>query len=174
MFTSHMTREFEDFHGDITGDKYLVHVRWLAERYERMNEQLLNLSGTFIGFLAIELGLIAQVNHEFIRNNTKLFQIGISAVFLLVVAIVSFFICLSSNKFKIPNLEMLQGALDIDEEELKFEPIRLMLSSEKSNYNIQESLEDENSFINRFYKIGLRAGILGQVVIGFFIYSLWR
>jgi hypothetical protein len=68
-------------------DALLTHSKWIAERFERMNEQLLTLSATFIGFLVIELGLLAQFDPtRFICHlNDKI--VGILALISLVAAI---------------------------------------------------------------------------------------
>ena len=75
-----MVPNFYDFLAGPVGDKFLNHARWISERYERMNEQLLTLSSTFIGFLAVELALIAQVSEEQIKNLGALKYFGILGI----------------------------------------------------------------------------------------------
>lgn len=168
-----MVPNFYDFHAGPVGDKFLNHARWISERYERMNEQLLTLSSTFIGFLAVELALIAQVSEEQIKNLGALKYFGILGIGFLGLALVFFFKALTSNNFEIPDLERLQAALELDEVELELEPLKLMLKSDASDLNIQQSLENENAFINKHYKRAIKSAGAAQAVIVFVLIWAW-
>ena len=58
--------------GDEPGDKLNAHVlqaRWFSEILERMNEALVTLFGTFIGFVGIELAFLGQLEPGEINMN---------------------------------------------------------------------------------------------------------
>lgn len=165
--------KFEKYHGAEPGNKLLEHSRWISERYERMNEQLLTLSSTFIGFLAVELALFAQIKPTSFPEKPLLNRFMIICGILVVSSIISFFIALISKRFELPILNDFQIALSLKSKELEVEPLRLMVSSEKSNPNIQDSFEIENRHLNKFYKPGLYlAGGAQLGVLALLIY-LW-
>lgn len=157
----------------VAGRSLLEHSKWIAERFERMNEQLLTLSGTFIGFLVVELGLIGQIDTRKVRHNGVARGFGIAGVILLAVSVIAFFIALWSVRFQIPRLQTFQEILAFPEKDIESEPLRLMLSSDERDRNIQKSLENENIHINRYYKAGLVSGGLAQICIVTLLIVLW-
>lgn len=160
-----MAPQYYEYHGEHPGDKFLSQVKWFSERYERMNEQLLTLSSTFIGFLAVELALIAQVDQKQIKDLGELKYLGIFGILLLGISLLLFFMALTSNKFDIPDLKKFQSAMGLDERKLALEPIRLMLDTDESDSNLQKSLELENKHINKYYQPALLFGGVAQFVI---------
>jgi hypothetical protein len=154
-------------------DHLLQHMRWISERFERMNEQLLTLSSTFIGFLAIELGLLAQIPAKTIREDNWSKGIGGVALLCLFVGIILFFITLLSKYFAIPKLEDFQDSSLLDVAEMRNEPYRMMISTQERDRNIQESLEEENNHLNRYYKPALIVSGVAQLVVVTFLIRLW-
>lgn len=154
-------------------DNLLSHARWVAERYERMNEQLLTLSSTFLGFLAIEIALLTQIDKNTINEKSILAVLGLATLALLVGSACAFFLALVSISFKVPTLEDFQFALKLTKEEKYLEPAKLMFSSNKSIPNIQESFERENAYLNKLYVPGLWLGFMGQLSLGILIYTIW-
>jgi hypothetical protein len=136
----------------------LEHAKWIAEHFERMNEQLLTLSSTFIGFLAVELGLLGQIDKSKINKNVPTLTLGIAGLCSLAVSIICFFVASWSLGFQIPKLEDSQSISALDPKDIQIEPLRLMLSTDQNDRNIQKSLESENRHINRYYKLGLICG----------------
>lgn len=168
-----MNPNFKDFHGAGPGDKLLDHARWIAERFERMNEQLLNLSGTFIGFLSVELGLFAQLSNNARADLGNWKFVGIVGMATLGTSIICFFLALTSIYFPIPSLDSFQSAIDLDKEKLNMEPLRLMVSSNFDDKNIQKSLHRENRYINLFYRPGLYLGLVSQILIVLTLIVYW-
>jgi len=172
LLNGHMPRKINKERLDAQ-DHLLVHARWVAERFERMNEQLLTLASTFIGFLAIELGLLAQISLKSFRGDIWAKAIGCFALFLLFIGIILFFITLLSNNFEIPKLEDFQASAHLDTKEMRNESYRFMISSEESNRNIQKSLEDENIHLNRYYKPALIVSGMAQLLVVTLLIRLW-
>lgn len=154
-------------------DHLLLHMRWIAERFERMNEQLLTLSSTFIGFLAIELGLLAQIPATTIREDNWSKGIGGVALICLFVGIILFFMTLLSKYFAIPKLEDFQDSSLLDIAEMRNEPYRMMISTQERDRNIQKSLEEENNHLNRYYKPALIVSGAAQLLVIIFLIRLW-
>jgi hypothetical protein len=151
----------------------LEHTKWIAERFERMNEQLLTLSSTFIGFLAVELGLLGQTEKKTFEHNRPAFWVGVAGLVFLAISIISFFVALWSLNFDLPKLEDFQGLLNVDKEVLEVEPLRMMLSTDEGHRNIQKSLESENLHLNRYYKAGLIFGATAQILIAILLFTIW-
>ena len=150
----------------------LSHSRWIAERYERMNEQLLTLSSTFIGFIAVELALLGQAYRD-THKHGPVYPFSVAAI-ALVLSVLSFLIALWSLNFEIPKLSNIQDAIEnLDDKQLAKYELWTMTHGGENNRNIQKSLEKENKHINRYYKAGLILGALGQVAVGTFLMMQW-
>ena len=152
----------------------LEHTKWIAERFERMNEQLLTLSSTFIGFLAVELGLLGQIEKKTFDSNHAAFRVGVAGLACLALSIISFFVALWSLNFALPKLEDFQSLLRVDKDDLEVEPLRMMLSTDEGDRNIQKGLESENRHINRYYKAGLVLGAIAQIFIAVLLFTIWK
>jgi len=162
-----------DFHGEESGDKLLQHMKWITERFERMNEQLISLSATFIGFLAVELALLAQLDNSDLKNSQPGTLFAVMCVVCLVVSIILFLINLNSADFRITILEDFQKALKLDKNELSKFPLHLMISTEASNDNLQYSFERENKILNKFYRPALIFGFIGQLSLAILVIMFW-
>ena len=156
------------------GKALLEHIKWIAERFERMNEQLLTLSSTFIGFLAVELGLLGQIEKKTFDSNHPAFRVGVAGLACLALSIISFFVALWSLNFALPKLEDFHSLLSVEKDALEVEPLRLMLSTDEGDRNIQKSLEGENRHINRYYKAGLVLGAVAQIFIVVLLFTIWK
>ena len=165
--------DLKDYHGKEAGTALLTHMKWIAERYERMNEQLISLSGTFIGFLAVELALLAQINKSDFENRAWIAHLGIFCIVSLVSSLMLFFLTLRSIDFELPLLEDFKKAILLDKKELEKAPLRLMLSTSVNNANLQNSLEEENELLNKFYRPALLVGFIGQVLLAILVVALW-
>ena len=84
------------------------HTRWVIERYEKLNDGLMNRAGTLAGFAGVELGLISQVVIQFLNGTANkpishsykahLFIIFALAITSVLISIFSFLRCLAATK----------------------------------------------------------------------------
>lgn len=151
---------------------HTAQARWIAERLERMNEAFATLSGTFIGFLGIELAFIGQINKSQITKNLLTSISAWVTVGSIILAIVCFVIALQSTSFRMPDLMMLRRSWSKPEESRIKEPLRIMLDID-DNENIIKSLERENTVLGRWYTPGVYLGLLGQLGLAVLLFAKW-
>ena len=151
---------------------HTAQARWIAERLERMNEAFATLSGTFIGFLGIELAFIGQINKSQVTKNLITTISAWVTVGSIIFAIVCFVIALQSTSFRMPDLVMLQRSWRKPEESRIKEPLRIMLDID-DNENIIKSLERENTILGRWYTPVVYLGLLGQIGLAVLLFAKW-
>ncbi len=151
---------------------HVLQARWFAERLERMNEALVTLSGTFIGFLGIELAFLGQLSAEETSVNwTSTISSRVSVVFIIL-SILFFFITMKSDDFEMPDLGTLRRSWHEPKNEILKEPLRILIDQD-DNFNIIKSLEKENEDINKWYPIATALGLIGQLSLVIFLFAKW-
>jgi hypothetical protein len=151
---------------------HTAQARWIAERLERMNEAFATLSGTFMGFLGIELAFLGQIDKFQITKNWITTISAWVTVGSMILAIVCFVAALQSTSFRMPDLKMLKRSWRLPEESRIMEPLRMMLDTD-DNENIIKSLEDENAILGRWYTPGVYLGLLGQLGLAVLLFAKW-
>ena len=151
---------------------HVLQARWFGERLERMNEALVTVSGTFIGFLGIELAFLGQIDpHEINANWTSTISSRV-AVTSIILAIIFFFITMKSDDFEMPDLDSLRKSWHDPKINRSEEPLRILIDQD-DNFNIIKSLEKENGAINRWYPIATAFGLFGQLSLAIFLFAKW-
>jgi hypothetical protein len=146
----------------------------MDSRTLRANERIaLTLSSTFIGFLAVELGLLAQLRKSDLSGHVERISTAIFAVSILALSICFFLIALWSKSFPILKLIDFQDALTLKPRHQENEPFRMMLSSNERDSNILKSLEAENAHLNKFYKPRLVLAGVGQLFVVVLLIIVW-
>lgn len=156
-------------------DDLIAHVlqaRWFGERLERMNEALVTLSGTFIGFLGIELAFLGQLDSNQINLNWTSTISSRLSVISIILAILLFVVAMKSDEFNMPDLDTLQSSWLNPKKDRSHEPLRILLDLD-DNYNIINSLEKENDTINKWYPKAIYLGLVGQISLAVFLFAKW-
>lgn len=146
---------------------------WIVERWEVMNLQLTQLAVTFIGFLGVELALIAQAEPKDFNNFEGASLIGAIAVLALMIAIVLFLWVIISDKFLIPGSSELRDFYWNNPRGEKNPAEYFLLSTEMAHEDLFASLEEENRKLNRTYMPGIYISALGQVLIALLLIARW-
>jgi len=151
---------------------HTAQARWFAERLERMNEALANLSGVFIGFLGIELAFLGQIPKKDINLNWIASISARASVIFLIIAIFCFVKALQSDDFEMPDRVFLRDSWETPKGTKIKEPLRIMLDLE-DNFNIIKSLEIENTALDKWYTRGIYFGLLGQIALAILLFAKW-
>lgn len=151
---------------------HVLQARWFGERLERMNEALVTLSGTFIGFLGIELAFLGQLGPEEINTNWTSTITSRISVISIIFAIILFVVAMKSDDFDMPDLDSLRNSWYKPKESRSYEPLRILLDQD-DNLNIIKSLEKENKTINGWYPKAIYCGLLGQISLAVFLFAKW-
>jgi hypothetical protein len=151
---------------------HVQQARWFGERLERMNEALVTLSGTFIGFLGIELAFLGQLDGSEINLNWTSTISSRVAVVSIILSIIFFFVTMKSDDFEMPDLESLRKSWHDPKNGRLQEPLRILIDQDE-NFNIIKSLEKENETINRWYPKATAFGLIGQLSLAVFLFSKW-
>jgi hypothetical protein len=151
---------------------HILQARWFGERLERMNEALVTLSGTFIGFLGIELAFLGQLDAKEININWTSTVSSRVSVISIIFSIIFFFITMKSDDFEMPDLDTLHRSWHEPKKGRVKEPLRILLDQD-DNDNIIKSLERENSAINRWYPIATTFGLVGQLSLAVILFAKW-
>lgn len=148
-------------------------AKWLIERWELMNVQLAELAVTFIGFLGVELGLIAQADPK----DFDLFEgarlIGALAILSLVASILLFIKVIVSEKFHIPESSQLRDFHSKKSRGNTSMADYYLLETEIPAEDLFASLEVENRNLNKTYMPGIYVSALGQFLIGVLLIARW-
>jgi hypothetical protein len=151
---------------------HVLQARWFGERLEKMNEALVTLSGTFIGFLGIELAFLGQLDASEINLNwTSTISSRITVV-SIILSILFFFVTMKSDDFEMPDLDTLRKSWSKPKNGRMQEPLRILIEQD-DNYNIIKSLEKENATINRWYPKATAFGLIGQLSLAVFLFAKW-
>jgi hypothetical protein len=151
---------------------HVLQARWFGERLERMNEALVTLSGTFIGFLGIELAFLGQLEPNEINTNWTSTIASRISVTSIIFAIIFFVVAMKSDEFDMPDLDLLRNSWHQPKKGRNYEPLRILLDQD-DNLNIIKSLEKENETINRWYPKAIYLGLLGQISLAVFLFAKW-
>jgi hypothetical protein len=151
---------------------HILQARWFGERLERMNEALVTLSGTFIGFLGIELAFLGQLGPKEINTNWTSTITSRVSVISIILAIVLFVVAMKSDDFDMPDLDLLRKSWHDTKDGKNYEPLRILLDQD-DNQNIIRSFEKENETINKWYPKAIYLGLLGQISLAVFLFAKW-
>lgn len=150
-------------------DSYLNYSYWLIERWEKFNEELDMLSVYLIGFLALEIALVGQIDKSSM-NEMKFFFIA--ALLALIISIILFFKILQSAEFGIHGKKDLKRQIDRLKGGDKTQLLDYLLN-DHSETDIFGSFEREVDASNIYYPWAIRLAILGQLLLAFSIIGNW-
>lgn len=148
------------------------YAKWLAERFERMNEAISHRASTFLGFLGVELTLLGQISVTDHPNDRLALAMTVLACALLIASIYFLLETLSTKDFDLPEWSDIQSVREEKIENISKFPLDVLMH-QRGNQAYFQSLDEENSTLAKNYSLALKLAFIAQIVVGLLIISRW-
>ena len=134
-------------------------ARWIIERYEGINSELLTRSAQMIGFLGVEFGLVLN---KLDSLNLLMSLVGLS---FMLISILAFVFSAIPKSVTLPDIKTLHKTLDKSEGARLRITIEQLYSSSIENSNYLTSLAKENEHRSKSFKWGIITLSAAQICI---------